>query len=173
MAAQKRCFIIRRRNDRNMYQGTTLVRQPAITTRSLTTVVPRIVADAGPDAARRFVEFFTATIRNPNTRDAYARAVRAFLGWCEARGLMHLDQIEPIVVATYVEGLQAVRSAPTVKLHLAAVRMLFDWLVTGQVLRVNPASSVRGPRHVVKKGKSPVLTAVQCRELLDSIEGAE
>jgi len=59
-----------------MYEGTTLVRQPATATRSLTTVVHRIVADAGPDAARRFVEFFTATIRNPNTREAYARAVR-------------------------------------------------------------------------------------------------
>ena len=153
-----------------MYEGTTLVRQPATATRSLTTVVPRIVADAGPDAARRFVEFFTATIRNANTREAYARAVRGFFDWCEVRGLRHLDQIEPIVVAAYVEGLQAAKSAPTVKLHLAAVRMLFDWLVTGQVLRVNPASSVRGPRHVVKKGKSPVLTAEQCRELLDSID---
>ncbi len=136
-------------------------------------MVPRIVADAGPDACRRFVEFFTATIRNANTREAYARAVRGFLDWCEVQGLVHLDQIEPIVVATYVEGLQAVRSAPTVKLHLAAVRMLFDWLVTGQVLRVNPASSVRGPRHVVKKGKSPVLTAEQCRELLDSIDTSQ
>ena len=81
-----------------------------------------------------------------------------------------LDQIEPIVVATYVEGLHAVKSAPTVKLYLAAVRMLFDWLVTGQVLRVNPAGSIRGPKHVVKKGKCPVLTAKQCRELLDSID---
>lgn len=153
-----------------MYEGTTLVRQPTSATRSLATVVPRIVADAGPDAARRFVEFFTATIRNPNTREAYARAVRSFLDWCEVRGLVHLDQIEPIVVATYIEGLQAAKSAPTVKLHLAAVRMLFDWLVTGQVLRVNPASSVRGPKHVVRKGKSPVLTAEQCRELLDSID---
>lgn len=153
-----------------MYEGTTLVRQLATARRSLTTVVPRIVADAGPDAARRFVEFFTATIRNPNTRETYARAVRDFLDWCEARGLMHLDQIEPIVVATYVEGLQAVKSAPTVKLHLAAVRMLFDWLVTGQVLRVNPASFVHGPKHVVRKGKSPVLTAKQCRQLIDSID---
>ncbi len=153
-----------------MYEETALLGNPPSATKSLTTVVPRIVADAGPDAARRFVEFFTATIRNPNTREAYARAVRDFLDWCEIRGLVHLGQIEPIVVATYVEGLQAVKSAPTVKLHLAAVRMLFDWLVTGQVLPVNPASSVRGPKHVVRKGKSPVLTAAQCRRLLDSID---
>ncbi len=153
-----------------MYEETALLGKPPSATKSLTRVVPRIVADAGPDAARRFVEFFTATIRNPNTREAYARAVRGFLDWCDVRGITHLDQIEPIIVATYVEGLQVVRSAPTVKLHLAAIRMLFDWLVTGQILPVNPASSVRGPRHVVKKGKSPVLTAEQCRDLLDSID---
>ncbi len=153
-----------------MYEETALLRKPTSVTRSLTAVVPRIVADAGPDACRRFVEFFTATIRNANTREAYARAVRNFLDWCELRGLARLDQIEPIVVATYVEGLQSAKSAPTVKLHLAAARMLFDWLVTGQVLLVNPASSVRGPKYVVKKGKSPVLTADQCRSLLDSID---
>ena len=37
--------------------------------------------------------------------------------------------------------------APTVKQHLAAIRMLFDWLVTAQVVPMNPAASVRGPRH--------------------------
>src|ERR1700720_1735793 len=48
-------------------------------------------------------------------------------------------------------------SAPGVKQQLAAVRMLFDWLITGQVVPVNPASAVRGPKHVVKVGKTPVL----------------
>lgn len=60
--------------------------------------------------------------------------------------------------------------APTVKQHLAAVRMLFDWLVIGQIVETNPASSVRGPKHVVKRGKTPVLTADQARTLLDSIK---
>lgn len=55
------------------------------------------------------------------------------------------------------------------KQHLAALRMLFDWLVTGHVLDVNPAHAVRGPKYVVKKGKTPVLTAGEARELLDSI----
>ena len=41
-------------------------------------VLPRLVAAAGPDAARRFLEFFAATIRNRNTRMAYARAVGQF-----------------------------------------------------------------------------------------------
>lgn len=59
---------------------------------------------------------------------------------------------------------------PTVKQHLAAIRMLFDWLVTGQIVEVNPAISVRGPKYVVKRGKTPVLTADQARTLLDSIQ---
>jgi site-specific recombinase XerC len=48
-------------------------------------------------------------------------------------------------------------SRPGVKQQLAAVRMLFDWLITGQVAPSNPASAVRGPTHVVKTGTTPVL----------------
>jgi site-specific recombinase XerC len=77
--------------------------------------------------------------------------------------------ITPTAIAAYIESLCATRSAPTVKQHLAAIRMLFDWLVTGHIVSVNPAWSVRGPRHVVKKGKTPVLTGAEARQLLDSI----
>ena len=73
-------------------------------------------------------------------------------------------------VAAYIEGLQDRLAAPSVKLHLAGIRMLFDWLVVGHVLTVNPASPVRGPKHKVKKGKTPVLTAEEARALLDSID---
>lgn len=132
--------------------------------------VPRLLNLAGPDAIRRFIEFFVAQIRNPNTREAYARAVANFFDWSESRGVRRLDEIQPIVVAGYIEDLTTAYSAPTVKQHLAAIRMLFDWLVTGQVIQMNPASSVRGPKHVVKRGKTPVLTADQTRELLDSID---
>ena len=55
---------------------------------------------------------------------------------------------------------------PTVEQHLAAIRMLFDWLVTGQVVATNPAHSVRGPKRVVKSGKTTVLTGEQARQLL-------
>lgn len=130
-------------------------------------VLPAVIADAGERASRRFVEFFTANIRNKNTRMAYMRALGPFLSWCEARGLS-LRDIQPVHVAAYVE--QHPGSKPTVKQHLAAIRMLFDWLVTGQVVPANPASSVRGPKYVVKKGKTPVLTAEQARQLLDSID---
>lgn len=121
------------------------------------------------EAARRFVEFLTANIRNPNTRRAYARAAAEFAAWCEQNGLRELRDIEPVHVAAYVETLQTRLSAPSVKLHLAGIRMLFDWLVVGQVVAVNPASSVRGPKHSVKKGKTPVLTAEEARVLLDAI----
>lgn len=122
-------------------------------------------------AARRFVEFFTANIRNPNTRRSYARAASDFSTWCDEQGLHELALIEPVHVATYVETLQSRLSAPSVKLHLAAIRMLFDWLVVGQVIPINPASSVRGPRHSMKKGATPVLSADEARTLLASIDG--
>src|SRR5271170_1462998 len=73
-------------------------------------------------------------------------------------------------VAAYIRGLGKDFEKPTVKQHLAAIRMLFDWLVTGQVVATNPAHAVRGPKHSVKRGKTPVLSAAQARQLLDSID---
>jgi site-specific recombinase XerD len=125
---------------------------------------------ADHQAGRRFVEFFTATIRNANTRRAYARAVKDFATWWDGNVQGGLQDIEPVHVAAFVEAQGRRLAAPSVKQQLAALRMLFDWLVVGQVLRMNPASAVRGPRHVVKKGKTPVLAADEARALLDAIE---
>jgi integrase/recombinase XerD len=130
-------------------------------------VVPSLIAGEGEEAARRFLEFFTATIRNRNTRSAYARACSQFFAWCSKRGVGRLHDIEPMLVAAYIERHRG--STPTVKQHLAAIRMLCDWMVTGQVMRSNPAHAVRGPKHVVTQGKTPVLDADQARKLLDSI----
>src|SRR5271166_2563755 len=47
--------------------------------------------------------------------------------------------------------------------------MLFDWLITGQVVPFNPASAVRGPKHVVKTGVTPVLDGKEWRKLIDAI----
>ena len=129
----------------------------------------QFVRHAGRKAAKRFLEFFAANIRNKNTRQAYYRAMVDFFAWCEDRGFALID-IEPIAVAAYVEYLGDIYSKPTVKQHLAAIRMCFDWLVVGQILPMNPASSVRGPTHVVKRGKTPVLTSKDARKLLDSID---
>ncbi len=125
-----------------------------------------------PDAktAERVIEFFTAQIRNPNTRKAYARAAGDFAAWCAEHGIVELASVRPVHVAAYIETLQKEMSAPSVKLQLAAIRMLFDWLVIGQVVPVNPASSVRGPKHVVKKGKTPVLSADEAHTLLASTD---
>jgi site-specific recombinase XerD len=139
-----------------------------LTTTTHTYVVPVLVARAGDQAGWRYIEFFTANIRNPNTRRAYARACALFFAWCEDRQLA-LTRIRPVHVATWVEQLQEKHSAPDVKQQLAAVRMLFDWLITGQVVPTNPAAAVRGPKHVVKIGKTPVLDAAEWRKLIDSI----
>ena len=130
--------------------------------------LPLAVQQCGQDGIRRFLEFFTVTIRNKNTRLAYAQAIGQFFTWCEARGVKELSRIEPVVIAAYIEQHSA--SPPTVKQHLAAIRMLFDWLVIGQLVPHNPATSVRGPKHVVKRGKTPVLTVDEARKLLDSID---
>ena len=143
--------------------------------------VPAVIDDAGEKARRRYLEFFTAEIRNRNTRMAYARAVLPFLDWCEDRDLP-LERIEPIMVATYIEQLavtpsrnprvknQEFLSKPTIKQNLAAIRGLFDYLVTGGVIPFNPASSVRGPKYRIKRGKTPVLNVEEIRSLFASID---
>ena len=134
------------------------------------TAVPSAIRNAGENATRKFIEFFTASIRNKNTREAYHIAVRSFFSWCALRGVTELNRIQPVIVAAYVEDISLRYSAPTVKQHLAAVRMLFDSLVVGQVIPTNPATSVRGPKYVITKGKTPVLSAKEARVLLDSIQ---
>ena len=131
---------------------------------------PALVTASGAQAETRFWEFFTVTIRNPNTRAAYARAAAEFCAFVEAGGASDLRQVQPIHVAAYVETLGKTHAPSTVKLRLAAIRMLFDWLVTGQVVPFNPATSVKGPKHVVKRGKTPVLDRADARLLLESID---
>src|SRR5216684_5009981 len=132
--------------------------------------LPALVARAGKGARKRFLEFFTVNIRNPNTRAAYGRAAAAFLRWCDARGIGALDQVEPVHVAEYIEGLGKRMKPPSVKQHLACIRMLFDWLVTGQVMPSNPAHSVRGPRHSVSKRVTPVLSSEEATALLTGMD---
>jgi site-specific recombinase XerD len=131
--------------------------------------LPSLITGQGEKATRRFLEFFAATIRNKNTRLAYYRAVTKFFGWCEMRGVRELSQIEPMIVAAFIEEETNIHQAQTVKQELAAIRKLFDYLVTGQVLPHNPASSVRGPSYSIDEGKTPVLSREDARKLLESI----
>jgi hypothetical protein len=108
-----------------------------------------------PKAAKRVRDFFTAQLRNDHTRKGARRARHPGLSAAPHR-CIH-------------QQLQDRLTPPTVKQHLAALRMLFDWLVIGHVIDVNPAHAVRGPKYIVRKGKTSVLTAEEARELLDSI----
>jgi len=132
-------------------------------------LVPKLVGDAGDKAARRYANFF-ASISNDNTRAAYSRACLNFFAWCKTKGIADLAEVEPFHVGAYLKALGATHEKPTVKQHLAAVRMMFDYLVIGQVIALNPAHAVRGPKHVIKSGKTPVLTTTEARMLLDSID---
>jgi site-specific recombinase XerD len=118
--------------------------------------------------AERFFDFFTSNIRNKNTRRAYYKAVCRFADWCEGRGVLDIAHVKPLHVAAFIESLPLAK--PTVKQHLAAIRMLFDWLVVGHVIDVNPAHAVRGPKHVVKKGRTSVLDREEAQALLAAIE---
>jgi site-specific recombinase XerD len=135
-----------------------------------TEVVPVLVATAGDQAARRFLEFFAGTIRNLHTRRAYGRAVAEFLAWCEECGVASIADVQPLHVATWIEQQTRTYVAPTARQQLAALRCLFDYLVTGHVIDVNPAHAVRGPSHVLCQGKAAVLEPAEARAMLDSID---
>ena len=133
--------------------------------------LPALITAAGDRARNRYVEFFAAEIRNINTRAAYLHAVEQFLGWMERLSIDLLD-VSPLHVAAYIEKLCTVRSAPTVKQHLAALRSLFDYLVVGQVMPFNPAAAVRGPKYSVREGKTPILSAEDTRQLFERFDPA-
>jgi integrase/recombinase XerD len=134
-------------------------------------ILPAVIADQGDKAAERFFTFFTDTIPNANTRAAYYRNALRFFAWAEKSGL-GLSTIKSYHVAAYLAELATGHATPTVKQHLASLRMLFDWLILGQIIEANPAAAVRAAKHVVKKGKTPVLKADEARQLLDSIDTA-
>jgi integrase/recombinase XerD len=125
---------------------------------------------ARPEARTRMRDFFSSHIRNANTRRAYREAVRQFSAFCAEHGIVDLTQVEPVHVAAFVETQLKAQSKPTVKLRLAALRMLFDWMVVGQVIPTNPAHAVRGPKHSQRRGKTPVLQADEARALIDAID---
>jgi site-specific recombinase XerD len=108
-------------------------------------VVPALVA-AAPRSSRRYLEFFAVTIENPNTRAAYFHACRRFFALCDAIGLEELVAIEPMHVAAYIRALGKDFEKPTVKQHLAAIRMLFDWLVVGTLENAQLMAAHESPR---------------------------
>ncbi|MEM0905744.1 MAG: tyrosine-type recombinase/integrase [Pseudomonadota bacterium] len=131
--------------------------------------LPALFASADDHARNRFLEFFAVHIRNPNTRRSYIKSAVEFAAWCDTLSVKTLGDVQPIHVAAWIEELGRTHSVPTVKQRLAGIRALFDWLVVGQVVPTNPAASVRGPKHIVRRGKTPVLEPAEARQLLDAI----
>ena len=116
-------------------------------------VVPKLVADVGDRAAKRFANFF-GSIANDNTRAAYQRACHCFFAWCDEQRARRTgrDRADPCRRLPQ-ERWRGTFEKPTIKQHLAAIRMLFDWLVVGQVIAINPAHAVRGAeaRHQARQ----------------------
>lgn len=134
--------------------------------------LPSAIPAISQDAWHAVLQFFDAEIRNPNTRRAYERAAKDFFIFAiKRKGARELESISSLHIAAWLEAMaSAGLSAPTIKQRLAAVRMLFKALVREQILTINPTAVVRGPKHIVKRGKTPVLSAEETRTLLESID---
>ncbi len=154
-------------NQKKLLQGATRSLAP---TGFDTNHVPTLIAAAGEDATRHFLNFFIASIRNRHTRRSYARQVRLFFVWIEHRGIKDVRTIRTEHVAAYVEMMTRSALEPaSVKQALSSLRMLFDWLLVHQVVSENPATAVRGPKLSVTEGKTPNLPAEEVAQLIDSI----
>jgi site-specific recombinase XerD len=100
--------------------------------------LPVLISVSGEQARLRFLEFFASAVRNLHTRRAYARAAGEFLAWCAGAGVTSIKAVQPLHVASWIELQTQTHAAPTVKQRLAAIRHLFDWLVTGQIVPAQP-----------------------------------
>lgn len=136
--------------------------------------LPQIIRRAGPEAERRTLEFFGTGLSNRNTRQAYAQAVMRFMSWAEDRNL-ELADITVFTVSAYITEMSREYSARSVRQHLGAIRGLFDHLVAGKAVAMNPASSVRGPQDDRGKAKTraTVMQPQEIRLLLDSIDAGD
>ena len=133
--------------------------------------LPALIDGSGRKTRDRIEHFLRAAIDNDNTRKAYGRSLGSFFAFLEEGGRVRVQDIGPRDVGDYLEAAKANGlSTATLRQHLAAIRMLFDHLVTGGVLEHNPALSVKAPHQQVGKGKTPVLAAEETGELLRSID---
>lgn len=129
--------------------------------------LPWLIAAAGRRASESFFEFFASTIPNRNTRMAYLRAVIQFSEWCEERRIF-LEGVSPIALAAYRE--QHPGSAPTVKQHFSALRMLFGWFVEKGIVDRNPAREVKTQKFSRVEGKTPALSLEDIQQLFESFD---
>ena len=128
---------------------------------------PALIGAVGERASYRFLEFFTANIRNPNTRRAYARVAVEFFDWLAARGVERSRRSKACMSPPISNSCR--RRAPRRPRNCVGGVAASRWLVIGQIMPVNPAAAVRGPRHIVRRGKTPVLDPQEARQLIDAI----
>lgn len=128
---------------------------------------PPVLQRAGPAACFAADEFFSAKISNPETRRAYARAVRWFFQWCEQQSV-DLPHITPGLAGRFIRSLPV--SDATKNQTLAAMRHFFDTLVQRHAVVLNPFTSVRGIKYQVLDGKTPEITIPQARILVAAID---
>lgn len=129
--------------------------------------LPAIVEHAGQPAVTAWKDFFDGKLANDRTRIAYGRAVRQFLGWCDARGL-DLSHIMASDVGRYLRAHPG--SLSTKKQHLSALRRYFNLLVERHIVVINPAAVAETERYQVIEGKTPEITIDQARRLIASID---
>jgi len=134
---------------------------------AISSVVPKLIAEAGPAATFAWDEFFLGTIRNPYTRRTYLYGVRSFLAWLEGQQI-ELVRVTPGMVGQYLDQLPL--STPSKKVYLAGIRSFLDLLVQRHLIILNPAHAVRAPRYSATEGKTPEISVEQCRKLLASIQ---
>jgi len=139
---------------------------PSKTPLAISPQQPAVVAYGGNNARFAWNEFFAAQIRNPRTRAAYSLAIRRFFAWLEPLKIP-LSDVDPATVGAYFA--EHPGSVPTKKLHLAALRALFDQMVVRHAMLLNPAASVRGEKYQVVEGKTPEITVPQVRALIAGI----
>lgn len=137
--------------------------------------LPTVVLHAGPQASKRYFEFFTVTIRNEHTRSNYFRACRVFFDWCEERHLA-LESIEPIHVAAYIESRAKSEdpkwrlSKTSIKQHASALRMMFSYFTEKGVLTYNPAREVKTEKVRRTVGTTPAFEVDDVAKLLASFD---
>ncbi len=124
---------------------------------------------AGIDAFRNF---FEGSLRCANTRRAYERSAALFFNHAHAQlGITSLEDVKPFHVSAWLDAMTASGlSAPTVKQRLAALNGLFESLLVQRIISSNPVRLVKGPRHVISKGRTPVLSGEEMVQLLEAID---
>jgi site-specific recombinase XerD len=133
---------------------------------------PAAIANASPKAHYAILQFFAAEIDNARTRRAYLKGAEDFFAFvAPSPGGDQLEGLTSLHVAAWMADMKRRGlSVPTQKQRLAGLRMLFQALAREQIIAINPAAVVKGPKQSSNRGKTPVLTGEEMQQLLQSID---